>query len=55
VVARRPRLVYIFMIRGFAAERTLEPLISNPLESEGICGAHLGEWALPPLISNCTL
>jgi hypothetical protein len=55
VEARCPRLVYIYRVRGFAAEPALELLICNPLDSRAHVAPALTEQVLRPLVSNRTL
>jgi hypothetical protein len=55
VVARCPRLGYICRVREFAAEPTLELLISNPPNSRAPVVPALTERVSRPLVSNCTL
>jgi hypothetical protein len=55
VSVRCPRLGCICRIRGFAAELTLELLISNPIDSRAPVAPTLTEWDLRPLVSNRTL
>jgi hypothetical protein len=50
-----PRLGHICKTRGFAAEPTLELLISNPLDFRAPVAPTLKEWDLRPLVSNRTL
>jgi hypothetical protein len=52
VAARCPRLGYICRTRGFAAEPTLELLISNPLDSRAPVAPTLVEGDSRPLVST---